>query len=607
MKTNIEKVWEHSKESTLMIWKDHPYLVMSWLLIALVTSVFPAIHIWLQKTIIDSITILGGDKRLLISVVLLLALTHILKIGETIGMVFSNYVNSVVNTDLTFRTKRLVGEKCINLSLDYFDNSILYDRIKMAVQSLTYNVANLLQDIIDLIKNIISITSVIIILVYAHWTLPIILITAGFPGIILLIFLKNRRYKETVENTSLARKMEYTFRLLSRKDAAKEIRIFQLGTFLLERWEKIHYKLRKVNLSHTVYEGKVSVSSHIILSLATLVIAVILVWQVDSGVLTVGDYVALSGAALTIQTQFGTIAQSVAGIFEKTLYINNVKSFLSEDIPHSLNVNSSAKINFSKIHIKNISFSYENQEKKVLDNVSFEINRGDSIAIVGENGSGKTTLVNCLLALYKVKTGSILFDDTDINTIDESYLRKQLTAVFQDYMQYQYPLRDNVAMGNISDIDNDNKIMKCLEMAGLDQFVTTMKDGLDSPLGSEFNRGQELSGGQWQRIAIARALMREAEIVILDEPTASLDPQSELDIFNRFHELSKGKTTVTISHCLGPAQLADQILVLSKGRLIEQGTHQQLMDIKGKYYKMFTSQAHWYQNSFAEGDVEYSG
>lgn len=175
--------------------------------------------------------------------------------------------------------------------------------------------------------------------------------------------------------------------------------------------------------------------------------------------------------------------------------------------------------------------------------------------------------------------------------------------MFQDYMKYQYPLRDNVAMGNISDISNDNKIIKSLDMAGLSHFLTTMKAGLDSPLGLEFN------GGQWQRIAIARALMREAEIIILDEPTASLDPHLELDIFNRFHELSKGKTRITISHRLGPLKFADQILVLSKGRLIEKGNHEQLMGLKGEYYKMFTSQAHWYQNknNFEARDVEYSG
>lgn len=570
-------------------------------------SALPAIHIWLQKNLIDNIAILSGDKNLLIGVVFLLILTHLLKVGESISMIFTNYISTIINTDLTYEMKNSIGERCIKLPLYFFDDSVLYDRIKMAIQSLSYNVAGLLQDVTDLLKNLISMTSIIVILVYAHWTLPLILMLSGIPGIVLLIIFKNKRYKQTVETTSLFRKMEYTFRLLTTKDAAKEIRVFQLGPFFLERWKNLHYELRKVDLKQVVAEGKVSAISQVLLSVATLSIALVLVSYVEVGELTVGDYVALSGAVLTLQGQFMSIAQSVAEIFEKTLYINNIKVFLSEDILQSSNTISTLEDDFSKIQVNEISFTYANQEKKVLDGLSFEINRGDKVAIVGENGSGKTTLVNCLLGLYKVQTGNILFDDIDINCIDEQSLRNSVTAVFQDYMKYQYSLRDNIAMGKVSDIHNDDKILKSLEMAGLGKFLNTMKCGLDSPLGSEFSMGRGLSGGQWQRIAIARALMRDSEIVILDEPTASLDPQSELDIFNRFHELSKGRTTITISHRLGPAQFADQILVLKKGKLIEKGTHNELMELQGEYYNMFTSQAHWYQESSKERMVEIIG
>ncbi|HHP1091135.1 ABC transporter ATP-binding protein [Bacillus thuringiensis] len=325
----------------------------------------------------------------------------------------------------------------------------------------------------------------------------------------------------------------------------------------------------------------------------------LLVFQIKQGKLTVGDYVALMSAIITIQSTLGSIGMNVGKIFEINLYVKNLFEFLQLKNPlqNKEKTLSFPESDFSKIEVKNLSFNYPNQNQTTLKNINFTIKRGERIAIVGENGAGKTTLTNCLLGLYIPSNGGIYFDNININNIKISSLRKNISAVFQDFVKYHYTIRENVGFGNLEDLHNNEKIYSGLHQVNLDSLINKFPLGIDAILGKEFKNGQDLSGGQWQRIAIARAFLSEAEILILDEPTSAIDPKAELEIFNCFQNLAQGKTAFMISHRLGPARLADKILVLKEGILVEQGTHEDLMKLNGEYTRMYNAQANMYKEN----------
>ncbi|WP_409344803.1 ABC transporter ATP-binding protein [Paenibacillus sp. MBLB4367] len=589
----LRNIWK----MTRIIWEERPFVATFWSLILLLSTGVPSLQIWLQKLMIDSINVMNQNESILLKVILLVSATYLLNLLMMIINVFETFLVSLINLDVNYRLKRAIIEKSLELPLTYFDQSSFYDRVQLALESVNRNGVEIVQNVFNLVRIIISIGSIFLILTYTHWTLPVVLVFSAVPGVVLLLIFKKNKYRKTVETTPLGREMDYTFRLLVRRDSAKEIRIFNLGKHLLEKWRDLFFQVRHIQLRQSIVEGVIGATGNLFLTIASLSVALVLVWQINAGKLTLGDYVALTGAVITVQGFIGSFGMTLGQIYEKSLYLNNLDHFLNKIEVKIENGGESPfpKGNYSKIYINNLTFSYPGQDRIILDNISLEIKKGERIAIVGENGAGKTTFVNCLLGLYPTNLGQIVIGDTALNNIDKKSYREHVVVVFQDFVKYLYGIRENVGFGNVSELNNDMKIYSSLEKAGLKDALSFFKNGIDTNLGLELKGGHELSGGQWQRMAIARAFMREADIVILDEPTSSLDPLAELDIFSRFLELSTGRTTIMVSHRLGPARLADKILVLKNGKLIEKGNHDELMGIHGEYRNMFQSQAEWYQ------------
>ncbi|MGW9125707.1 ABC transporter ATP-binding protein [Paenibacillus chitinolyticus] len=306
-------------------------------------------------------------------------------------------------------------------------------------------------------------------------------------------------------------------------------------------------------------------------------------------------FVALTQALVTTTGIVGVIATNISNIYESSITVSYFFQFLElpdEYKPRRPKLFPSPLK--KSIEIKQLSFKYPSHNDYVLENVSFKINIGEKIAIVGDNGAGKSTLAKCLVGLYEVENGKIIFDDIELREMDLAEYRNHVAVLFQDFVHYYLKIRENIAVGNISKLQDDNELKLAAEMANLTNLVNKCEDGLDTELGNLFEEGTELSGGQWQKVALSRVFLRNAEIIVLDEPTASLDPMTEAEIFKQFINAAKNKTAIFITHRLGSCRFADRILVLKNGRIVEQGSHNELIYSKGEYARMFHTQAHNY-------------
>ncbi|OBZ16361.1 hypothetical protein A8L34_26960 [Bacillus sp. FJAT-27264] len=485
--------------------------------------------------------------------------------------------------------------KSLNIPYYYYEDARFYDELSMVSQAISRSGADVIRSVITSFSNTVSLISVIVMLSMVHWSLPLLLISSTLPGIIILLIAKKRRYRLAVATTQQGREIDYTFRLMLSKHGAKEVRIFQLGDVLIERWTQLFVSVRSKLLKQYANEGRGRIAGVFILQLSALTVAIVIVMQINKDVLTIGDYVALMSAVVIVQGTMGSIGASLGQVFEMSLYINHLYQYLA--LPEASRSTGELKFpkHYEQISVSGLHFTYPNTERKVLTDVSFTIKRGETIAIVGENGAGKTTLMNCLLGLYAPSQGNVYIDQEPLQSFNKDSYLKHVSAVFQQFVQYNYSVHDNVAFGAMHKKLSQDDTLDALTAVGLTEMVQRLSEGMSTRLGSEFMGGLELSGGQWQRIAIARAAVRDAEILILDEPTSALDPLAELEIFRTFQNLADGRTAFMVSHRLGPARLADRILVLKNGVLVEQGSHDELIQLGGEYKAMFQAQAQWYQ------------
>ncbi|MGF7047634.1 ATP-binding cassette subfamily B protein [Paenibacillus sp. DS2015] len=591
LRTSLHNLWR----IVSIMWQVRPLALTCWILLLLLISAIPAMQIWLQKMSIDAISTATAHTANLLPVLLLVASTYGLNIINTILSESSEYLFNITKEDTNFRLQRSILRKSIYIPYYYYEDAQFYDELSMVSQALSRSGAEVIRSAFTSISNVVSLITVVVMLSIVHWSLPLLLISSTLPGIIILVIAKKSRYRLAVTTTQQGREIDYTFRLMLSKHAAKEIRIFQLGDLLIERWTHLFVNVRNKVLKQYAKEGRGRIAGVLILQLSALAVAVILVMQINKNVLTLGDYVALMSAVVIVQGTMGSIGANLGQVLEMSLFINHLYKYLS--LPEASKSTGELEFprQYEQLSVSGLHFTYPNTERKVLTDISFTVKRGETIAIVGENGAGKTTLMNCLLGLYAPSQGNIYIDNEPLQSFNiDSYLT-HVSAVFQQFVQYNYSIHDNVAFGAMHKQLSQDETLDALTAVGLTEMVHRLSEGMDTRLGSEFKGGVELSGGQWQRIAIARAAVRDAEILILDEPTSALDPLAELEIFRTFQNLAAGRTAFMVSHRLGPARLADRILVLKNGVLVEQGNHDVLIQLGGEYKAMFQAQADWYQ------------
>ncbi len=509
-------------------------------------------------------------------------------------------INRIAGEKVVKQVKQRIMEKSKELDLGSFDDPEFYERMENANREAGHRPLSIITETFSLISTGIELVSYLLIILAAPGLagVTLLIIAVSIPSAIINFIYRRKNFQYMRWRSKERRQMEYYSSTLVNKDLIKEIRMFDLGDLFIGRYLEVfanYYKgLRKLIVSENVWH----IIAGLISGLTNLAFCVLIGIRVYTGEFMIGDFSLYTGAIASVATCIGTLITSSGAIYEGTLFIDNLILFMKEKQTVAPRTESPLQVNSNAGHtieFKNVCFRYPGTQRNVLQDINLTVRPGETMALVGLNGAGKTTLIKLLMRLYDPTEGEILLDGKNIKDYDLKSLYHTFGIIFQDFGKYAVSVEENIRFGDIHKEAEMEQVEYAARQSAAEDYINRLPDGYQTPLMRYFEpNGLELSIGQWQKLAIARAFYADAEILILDEPTASLDAIAEQEIFNQFDELRSDKTTIFVSHRLSSATMADQIIVLENGCLIEKGTHTELMQMKGKYCKLFSTQAKRY-------------
>jgi ATP-binding cassette, subfamily B, bacterial len=580
------------RESLKLVWQSSPGWTTASTILSLVRSFLPLLLLFMLREVIDEITTAAGPGSSSVTPVILPAiiLVAIWFLDEALSDI-SNYVNSRQSMRFEDHMYGLLHAKATRLDLINFENPEYYDRLSRAAREATWRPNNILNNLVSLSRTLISVILMVGLILTFHWLPAVLLAAANIPGILLRLHFAGEMYNFKREQTPEARKTTYFNWLLTGDRPSRELRLFGLGDYFRDLFRKSFLKQKEEELGILRKKALTEIVSDFFKASAFLFTVVFIARQTISGELTLGSMamflIAFRQGMVYIREMFG----SLAGLYEDGLFISDTFEYLNltEKITAREPVRTPAPLS-SGLTATNLTFAYPGNRMPAIDNISFELKKGEVLAVVGPNGAGKSTLVRLLCRLYDPDSGQVLYNGEDITHYDPASYRKYFSVIFQDFMLYNLDAGENIRLGSVVDNRNDDKIRESAKLTGIHNLIETLPHGYDTPIGNLFNDSRELSWGEWQKIALSRALYRDSEVLILDEPSSALDADTEYEVFSRFREIVKGRTCILISHRFTNVSLADRIIVLDKGKIIEQGSHKELMEHMGTYYSMYTKQ-----------------
>ena len=581
------------RESLKLVWESAPGWAFANTLLSVIRSILPLLLVWLLKGVIDAVTVASSASPGTPFVNVLrpvIALVIIWFLDEALSD-FSNYVRKKQSLKLEVYMYGLLHSKAIRLDLINFERPEYFDCLSRASREAPWRPNSILNNLVSIFRALLSLLLMAGLILTLNWTLALLLLVANIPGIWLRLHYADILYNFQRQQTPEARKSAYFNWLLTGDRPSREIRLFGLGNYFRDLFRKSFLKQKEEEINIIRKRTVIELISNLFKASALLITLLFIARQTITGNITLGQMamflLAFRQGMIYIKDLFG----SLAGLYEDGLFIGDTFEFLNLKenviakepvlIAHPLKKN---------IVADNLSFTYPGNNSRTINNVSFEIKKGEVVAIVGPNGAGKSTLVRLLCRLYDPDSGAVKYDDSDIRNMDPEEYRKQFSVVFQDFMLYNLTAGENIRMGNIDDKKADERIKTAAGTTGVHNLIGNLPNGYDTVIGNLFDDSRELSWGEWQKIALARALFRDAPVLILDEPSSALDADTEYDIFSRFREIVKGRTSILISHRFTNVSLADRIIVLDNGAIAETGTHDELIKREGMYYRMFTKQ-----------------
>ena len=579
-----------------LVWQSSPQKTILSFSLRIVRSAMPVALLYIGKLIIDQVVHLnrnGGDQEELWQLVGiefgLAILTDALNRAITLvdgllGDLFSNY------------TSVKIMHHAAKLDLEQFEDSVFYDKLERARQQ-TMGRSILLSQVMSQIQDLISMVLLLTGLVTFNPWLIVLLLVAIIPSFLGESYFNSKNYALTRSQTPERRELDYLRYLGASDETAKEVKIFGLSDFIISRFKTLADKFYADNSKLAVKRSGWGTFFSVLGSVGYYAAYGFIIYQTISGKSTVGMLTFLAGSFRQLSSLMATMLSRFTSVSQGAIYLNDFLEFF--EIKPNITVKQNAKPFPNRITqgftFEDVGFRYHNAERWANRNLTFTLHPGEKLALVGENGAGKTTLVKLLARLYDPTEGRILLDGIDLKEYDLTSLRQNIGIIFQDYLRYQMTLSQNIAVGNIGEIANAQLIKKAAEESLADALTEKLPGRYEQALGRRFNNGVELSGGEWQKVALARAYMKDSQVLILDEPTAALDARAEYDVFQRFAKLTQGKSAVLISHRFSTARLADRILVLNNGTILESGTHDELLAKNGQYAELFRLQAKGYQ------------
>lgn len=578
--------------SLRLVWRSAPGWTLANITVSLLRSLLPLLFLLLLKNLTDSILQPGAAQvtpELIIWPALLVVgvwlLDEIISDGGT-------FIRKKQALGLESHMYNLLHNKALRLELIRFEHSGYYDLLARATREAPFRPASIINNLATSGRSVISMTAMAAVLLSFSWVAAVVLLLVNIPAVWLRLHYAGVLYNFQKRQTPESRKAAYFNWLLTGDRPSREVRLFGLGPFFRSLFVKYFEKSRKEEIEIIGKRTLIEIISTLIKGAALLFIIIYGAKRVVAGEITPGETIVFLVAFRQGLVYIKEFLGSAAGLYEDSLYTNDIFSFLDleENMKAEQPVISSPEITKS-VNLDNVSFTYPGNSEKTIDSVSLKISKGEVVALVGPNGSGKSTLIRLLCRLYDPDSGSVKVDDTNVKRFDPEEYRRLFSVVFQDFMLYNMSAGENIMVGN-SGLPADEKMMKqAAADAGIEGVIEKLPGGYNTPIGNLFDDSRDLSWGEWQKLALARALYRDAPFLILDEPSSALDASSEYEIFSRFREIVRGKTALLISHRFTNVSIADRIIVIENGRITENGSHDELMQRKGSYYSMYTKQS----------------
>jgi ATP-binding cassette, subfamily B, bacterial len=576
-----------------IVWQSGPLVVSVGLVLRLVSSLLPLAALWITKLIIDIIVrSVTGHQPVGKSLWWLVAAEFGVAIfGSALSRTI-DYFDSLLADKYTRHVSIQVMQHAASLDLTAYEDPVFYDRLERARVQATDRLG-MIQSIGRLIQQVITAASLSIsILIFSPWLLLLLIvgILPAFLGESHFAFLG---YARNFRQTPVRRELDYLRVLGGSREAAKELKLFGLKDFLIERFTK---------LSDQIYAENVDLARRRLVAGSFLSMIgtagyysayVYVIWRTITGSLTIGTLTFLTGAIVQASGNIQQIFSTLSSIADQALFLTDLLAFfgMKPTIRSKPNALPAPRPILHGFEFRNVSFQYPGNSRLILNGLNFHLQLGERVALIGENGEGKTTLVKLLTRLYDPTAGQILLDGIDLREYNLEDLYREIGVIFQDFMRYEMTARENIAVGQIDQGTNLELLKAAAGKSMANEVIERLPRDYEQMLGRRFENGVDLSGGEWQKVALARAYLRDAQVLILDEPTAALDARSEFEVFQRFAELTTGKTALFISHRFSTVRMADRIVVLENGKIAEDGSHEELASLGGHYAEMFEMQA----------------
>ncbi|GLR62717.1 ABC transporter ATP-binding protein [Marinospirillum insulare] len=594
-------VFRYTRRAIELVWQTSRRLTLGLVLLTLVVGSLPAVAAYLGKLIVDAVlmamqvyqtTGLVEYQPLLNYVLLEALILTCLSAAQRATTAHQALLRGLLGQKVNV----MILEKAQTLALAQFEDSEFYDKLTRARREASTRPLALVNKTFSLLQNGIALASFSFLLIqFSPWVmlllfvgaLPVFIAETKFSGDAFQIF----RFRSQETRTQI-----YLETLLAREDTIKEVKLFQLGDLLLGRYKSIFDKLFVEN-RHLILRRETW--GFILGLLGTLTFYAAYAWVIFEtviGKITLGDMTMYLLVFKQGQTAVSASLTSVSGMYEDNLYLSNLYEYLEQPTPTESGQGNTGSQPGDGLRFEQVSFTYPGANKPALENINLHIKPGQSLALVGENGSGKTTLIKLLTRLYDPSTGRILLDGSNLKDWNPQALRQRVGVIFQDFVRYQFLVGENIGIGDISAFEDEERWHKAAKAGMADDFIQRMPEKYHTQLGRWFKGGQELSGGQWQKIALSRAFMREkADILVLDEPTSAMDAEAEAQMFDYFRSHTLNKMAILISHRFSTVRMADQIVLINQGQILEEGNHQELMQLNQRYAQLFNLQASGYR------------
>jgi ATP-binding cassette subfamily B protein len=604
MGNRVREFWaalRNTPEAFRLVWSASKPAALAGVGLTLVAAVLPAAQAWVGKLIIDAIVNATSQGMEPVAglryVAPYLGLEFaLILIGSLTGQMRS-LSDSILQSQLTNHVNSLIIRKAISLDLQFFENPIFYDTLQNARRQADVSALNIVNSTLQMVQQVITLITLILLLIrFSPW-LAVLVFVSAIPAFLSQSQYAERAFRAVTHRAPEARMLNYLEALLTGNDTVKEIKLFGLGEPLLKRYQTLFTRFFLEDRAIAERRTLAGLGWGVLSTLAYYGSYAWIVLRTVAGLITLGDMTMFLSIFRQSQSSIRSLLDSLNRLYESNLFLDNLMTYMKIQpllVSPANGLRAPAPIR-QGIEFRQVSFCYPDSDVFVLRDINLHIKPGERIALVGLNGAGKTTLIKLLTRLYDPTEGQVLLDGVDLREYDLTSLHQRFGVIFQDYARYQFTVRENIGFGQVDSLDDLARIKESADRGGASPIIEDMPQGYDTMLGRRWGRGLELSGGQWQKIALARAFMRKAEVLVLDEPTSALDAQAEYEVFRRFGELMEGRIGVLISHRFSTVRMADRIAVLSAGKILEMGSHSELIELDGAYAHLFNLQAEGYR------------